>query len=353
MLIPIFRLRHHEFADAVVKKLGKGREHAGILYREWFREGTLLGEDPAFSNAPRLREAIVSLIDRSVPPLSRLHEEGKTKKFLLSVTGDLETESVVIPMQSGWTLCLSSQVGCRMGCAFCETGKMGLLKNLQAEEIVAQVWIAKYQLCTPIRNLVFMGMGEPLDNYEEVMRAVAVLTDPLGMGFSQRNLTISTSGRVAEIYRLIEEADPCLNLAVSVNASNDAVRRKLMPINSIHDMGALQQAMIAYCSHPRRQILIEYVLIEDINDQLEHARELVTYLQPIRTRCKVNLIPYNPQRRDRFQTSSHEQIDAFAAILREAAYRVLVRGAKGQQIMAACGQLGNRARRHVQRAVSK
>ena len=146
-------------------------------------------------------------------------------------------------MQAGGTLCLSSQVGCRMGCAFCETGRMGLLRNLTAQEIASQLFVARFILGFQVRNLVFMGMGEPFDNYENIMQAVRVFTDPNGFGLGIHHLTISTSGRVAEIYRLIEEKGPIPHLAVSINAPRDNLRNRLMPVNRAYPLKELYQAM--------------------------------------------------------------------------------------------------------------
>jgi 23S rRNA (adenine2503-C2)-methyltransferase len=242
-------------------------------------------------------------------------------------------------MESGTTLCLSSQVGCAMGCAFCETGKMGLLRHLSCDEIVKQVFWARFGLKKEVRNIVFMGMGEPLDNYEQVLRAIAILTDMGGLGFGKSRITISTSGKVEAIYRLIDDVDPAVNLAVSINAPNDEVRNRLMPINRKWNMASLKEAMRAYCQHPRRQIFIEYVLIQGITDSLDAADQLAEYLDGLRV--KVNLIPYNPQRKDRFAAPEPSVREAFLCRMRDSGYYTLLRGAKGQKIMAACGQLGN------------
>lgn len=234
-----------------------------------------------------------------------------------------------------------------MGCTFCETGRMGKLRSMSAEEIVAQVFLVRQS----VRNIVFMGMGEPLDNFEEVMRAVEVLTDPSGLRFGPSRITISTSGVVPGIYQLIERADPALNLAVSVNAPCDELRRKIMPVNVKWDMAALYEAMRAYCSHPRRQILVEYVLLKDFNDSLECADLLGAYLQGLNV--KINLIPYNPQSRSRFAPPEPEVREKFAERLRELGYMTLLRGTKGRQIMAACGQLGNLQLRRAYTRIGK
>jgi 23S rRNA (adenine2503-C2)-methyltransferase len=269
--------------------------------------------------------------------------DGATGKILLRTPEAYEVETVLIPMQSGGTLCVSSQVGCRMGCAFCETGKMGLLRNLTTAEIVSQVFVAKHRMAFDMRNIVFMGMGEPFDNYDQVMGAVRVICDPKGLGFGPRHVTVSTSGCVSGIYKFIEEGDAAPNLAVSVNAPSDEERNRLMPVNKKHDMAELYRAMKDYCESTGRQILAAYVLLAGRNDSLDHADRLAEYLRGLDV--KVNLIPYNPQRRDRFAAPDQEIVEAFLERMRQHGYRTLLRATKGQKIMAACGQLGNAAHR--------
>ena len=336
----IFCHTQSSYVDAICRRLGKGRHHASILYAHWFRKGEILGLEKLIEpQAVSLVREMIELTDFSLPLCSGSQEEGETRKFLLKMKDGLETESVLIPMDAGMTLCLSSQVGCRMSCAFCQTGKMGLVRQMTAAEIVAQVFYARFCLQKPIRNLVFMGMGEPLDNFEQVMQSVKVLTDPFGFGLGLSRITISTSGCVDGIYRLIDEADPALNLAVSINAPSDEVRRKIMPVNCRWNMAELKNAMQAYSAHPRREILIGYVLWKGINDAISDAEALADYLEGLSV--KVNLIPYNPQQRDRFAPPEPEAKEAFLAHLRLRGLRTLLRGTKGQKIMAACGQLGN------------
>jgi 23S rRNA (adenine2503-C2)-methyltransferase len=338
MSLNLFSHTQKSFVEEVFARYGKGRIHAARLYSEWFRTGKIdaLWAEP---QAALLIESIKSELDISLPAASQQDAEGEMLKFYLHFPDGMSSESVVIPMESGITLCVSSQVGCAMGCAFCETGKMGLLRHLSCEEIVKQVFWARFGLKKEVRNIVFMGMGEPLDNYDQVMKALAVLTDMGGMGFGKSRITVSTSGKVDAIYRLIEDIDPAVNLAVSVNAPNDEVRNRLMPINRKWNMAALKEAMEAYCSHPRREIFIEYVLIKGITDSLEAADQLAGYLAGLRV--KVNLIPYNPQRRDRFEPPEEEVKESFLGRMRKHGYHTLLRGTKGQKIMAACGQLGN------------
>lgn len=335
----IFEHTYASFCDFIGLTLGKGRTHAGLVYEEFFRQGEVTGQNLAFNNAKALFNGIVEAVDFTHPAVVCARTDGSTRKILLQVEGKLEVEAVLIPMQAGGTLCVSSQVGCRMGCAFCETGRMGLLRHLTAAEIVSQVFVARHLEKFPVRNIVFMGMGEPFDNYDNVMQAVRILCDPKGLGFGPRHVTVSTSGCIEGIYKLIHEGSLAPNLAVSINAPSDEERNRLMPVNRRHNMQQLYEAMQAYCRSTGRQILAAYVLLRDQNDSPEHADRLAAYLQGLNV--KINLIPYNPQTRDRFAAPSLEVIDAFAARLRLLGYRTLLRGTKGQGIMAACGQLGN------------
>ena len=335
-----FSHTHASFSDYVRDALGKGHIHAGIIYEEFMRKGEFPPEThPAFHNAKALRLAIIALIDTALPELIGDKSDGATGKFLLRTDDNLEIESVLIPMQAGGTLCISSQVGCRMGCVFCETGRMGLLRSLTTPEIVGQIFVAKHHLGFNVRNVVFMGMGEPFDNYEAVMQAARVLIDPKGLGFGKNHVTISTSGCADGIERLMNEPGDTPNLAVSINAPLDAMRNKLMPVNRKFDMQRLHGAMDAYCRRTGRQILVAYVLMKEVNDSLEHADLLAEYLTGLDV--KINLIPYNPQSRDRFQPPETAVLESFSHQLRDHGYQMLLRVTKGSSIMAACGQLGN------------
>lgn len=335
----ISSLTHQEFSQRIFSLLGKGSVHAGLMYEEFFRSGRILGNDPAFKNAKALFEDIYALIDFSMPSLIEEKTDGITGKILLRTTDHLEIESVLIPMQSGGTLCVSSQVGCRMGCAFCETGRMGLLRNLSPTEIISQIFIARHTLKFDFRNIVFMGMGEPFDNSDAVFQAIKVLQEPKGLSFGRKNITISTSGRIDGIERMIQEGEKGPNLAISINAANDEMRNRLMPINKQYNLSALYDAMKKYGMATKRELLIAYVLIKDHNDSLSHADQLAEYLSGLNV--KVNLIPYNPQSKDRFSPPSEETINEFAKRMRQHNYQTLLRKTKGQKIMAACGQLGN------------
>ena len=343
MLIPvsIFALTQVEYGQAIQNCLGKGEFHAQKVYAEWFRKGKIdLDSEWIEPQALDLVKKILSVTNFSSAEVSSSKEEGDIKKFLLKHADGLESESVIIPMKFGYTLCLSSQVGCKMACSFCETGKMGLLRSLKVEEIVAQVFVAKVVLGVSIRNLVFMGMGEPFDNYEAVMQAIRVISSPAGLSVALSKITVSTSGRVNEILRFAKEADPALKLAVSLNAPNNEIRSKLMPVNKQWDLALLKEAMKTYSEHSKRQILIEYVLIGGVNDSLLAAEEVAEYLKGLPV--KINLIPYNAQSKGRFAPPSEETLKAFQMHLKEKGYNAMLRVTRGRSIMAACGQLGNR-----------
>ncbi len=347
MTIPILRHTQKSFVAAVETQFGKGGRHAKKLYTEWWKNRWHALPNWVEPQALSLVQRICAAVDHGHYPCIAKKEEESITKFLLRLEDGLETESVMIPRQAGMTLCISSQIGCRMGCTFCETGRMGLIRHLRAEEIVAQVAYVKLKLQCPIRNIVFMGMGEPLDNFEEVMQALRILTDPAGASVGPSRVTISTSGHVEGIYRLIEQADPAIHLAVSVNAPDDAVRQKIMPVNRRWDMQKLKEAMREYCLHPRREIFVEYVLLDGVNSSIQAADALADYLEGLRVR--VNLIPYNAQSCDRFAPPPPTVIENFMTRLRTKNYRVLIRRPKGRDIMAACGQLGNPSLRIVRK----
>jgi 23S rRNA (adenine2503-C2)-methyltransferase len=337
--IPILSHTHQSYSHKILELFGKGFQLAGILYQEFFRNGRVHLAHPAFKNAQALLQNMLEATDFSLLENSGSHSDGQTAKFLTKTADGLEVESVLIPMQAGGTLCISSQVGCRMGCVFCETGRMGLLRHLTAQEIVGQVFKARHVHGAQIRNIVFMGMGEPLDNYEAVMQAVRVLADPKGFGFGKKHITISTSGCVDGIEKLMQEGAFIPNLAVSINAPNDYLRTKLMPVNRKYDLQRLYQTMKMYGDHTGREILVAYVLLKEVNDSVENADELADYLQGLKV--KVNLIPYNPQTNDRFARPEDTVVQVFMQRLRDRGCYPLLRRTQGKDIMAACGQLGN------------
>lgn len=261
-----------------------------------------------------------------------------TRKLLLAMPDGQTVESVLIPGPARLTQCISTQVGCAMGCAFCLTATAGLTRNLNAAEMVAQVRAGRqHSGAEEVRNLVLMGMGEPLHNFEEVAQFVRIATDPLGMAFSPRRVTISTAGLVPGIRRILEDDLPC-NLAVSLNATTDAVREQLMPVNRRWPMDELMAVLRDYARiRGGKRILIEYVLLKGVNDSDDDARRLLHLLSDIP--CTINLLPFNAFAGSDLQRPDDDRISSFRRILVDANRIAVVRESRGRDIHAACGQL--------------
>ena len=280
--------------------------------------------------------------------LTRLSLEDKqvssdtTEKFLFRLDDGHHIESVLIPEKDHFTLCVSTQVGCAMDCKFCLTARGGIVRNLSVAEIVSQVRDARFELVQknlePLKlsNIVFMGMGEPLANYDNLIRALGILMDTdYGMKFAARRVTVSTSGVVPKIVQLGVDTD--VNLAISLNATDDKTRSMLMPINNKYPISALLDACGRFTMKPRNKITFEYILIKGINDSREDALKLVKLLAPIR--AKVNLIPFNEHEASDFKRPEPKQIIAFLQILLDRDMTAMIRKSKGADISAACGQL--------------
>ena len=267
-----------------------------------------------------------------------------SRKYLFKLEDGKYIESVLIPERDHYTLCLSSQVGCAQNCRFCLTAIGGFQRNLTRAEIVSQVRDIKNdsQDSMPLSNLVFMGMGEPLANYKSLVDAVAVITDSsLGLGFAGRRVTVSTAGlssRLADLGR-----DTRVNLAVSLNATDNTTRNRLMPINRKFPIEKLLKACQQFPLPGGRRITFEYVLLKDVNDTDKDAIRLAKLLRPIKS--KINLIPFNPHEGCQYQRPDEDRILRFQKILIEKNYTVMIRQSKGQDISAACGQLAAYGRR--------
>lgn len=276
--------------------------------------------------------------------IENIVEKDGLIKFTTRLDDGLCIESVVIPMSSYSTLCISTQVGCKMGCAFCETGQNGFYRNLNTEEIVGQLSTARLHFGYGIRNVVVMGMGEPLDNFDHVARAIMIMSDQKGLNIAKRRITLSTVGLTDGLRKLSALGWRDLKLAVSLNAPNDGIRSSIMPINKKFPMEKLRQALMDYPLKKKSAFLIEYVLIKGLNDTRESARQLAAYLKPLKV--KVNLIPVNPSLNNgfRFETPLPGESDQFHRWLTEAGVFVRKRTTRGRGLMAACGQLGGSRR---------
>jgi 23S rRNA (adenine2503-C2)-methyltransferase len=268
-----------------------------------------------------------------------------TRKLRLVTHDGQSIESVLIPFGDKTTQCISSQVGCAVDCQFCATAKMGLKRNLDAGEIVDQVYLGRRLLeeVEPgrrISNLVYMGMGEPLHNYDNMVRSLRILTDDKGAKLAQRRITVSTSGLVPKLEKLGKE-DVRPNLAVSLNAANDETRDMIMPINRKWNIGKLLAALKAYPLEQRRRITFEYVLLAGVNDSLRDAAQLAKLLRGMK--CKVNIIPWNPHPEAPYERPAPAVIEAFQNECKRLGLPTYMRTPRGDDIDAACGQLANRS----------
>ena len=313
-------------------------------------------EFEAMTNLGRAyRETLAAHFSLSVPDVvTRQVSADGTRKYLLRIDGGHEVETVYIPEEGRGTLCISSQVGCTLTCSFCHTGTQKLVRNLTAAEIVGQVLVARDDLAEwnipgeprredrAVSNVVLMGMGEPLYNFDNVRDAMKIVMDGEGISLSRRRITLSTSGVVPEIARTAEEIG-CL-LAISFHATTDAVRDTLVPINKKWNLDALLGALRDY---PRlsnsERITFEYVMLKDVNDSDEDARRLVKLIRGIP--AKINLIPFNEWPGAPYKRSSNNRIRAFSDIVHKAGYASPVRKPRGEDIMAACGQLKSETER--------
>ncbi|HET7588186.1 MAG TPA: 23S rRNA (adenine(2503)-C(2))-methyltransferase RlmN [Gammaproteobacteria bacterium] len=293
-----------------------------------------------------LREKLNACAEiRGLEPSSEQRSADGTHKWLFSMDATNGIETVFIPEPDRGTLCISSQVGCALDCAFCSTAQQGFNRNLETAEIIGQVWTANRLLGRrpdggwPVTNIVFMGMGEPLANYRRLVPAVRILLDDLGYGLSKRRVTVSTSGLVPALDRLANDCD--VALALSLHAPNDALRDILVPINRKYPIAELMASAHRYISaQPHRHVTIEYVMLDGVNDSEKHAHELAALLAGLP--CKVNLIPFNPFPETRYKRSPRPVIDRFRDVLMARGVLTITRRTRGDDIDAACGQLAGR-----------
>ena len=332
---------------AAKKLLPSGAGCASAIYRRWLAEGVY--EPEAEDMTQRSAEAWRIHFSASLPSVIRRQNEQQatehgiatTSKAVLKMADGAEIECVHIPRGRGrFSLCISSQVGCKMACSFCETGRMGLVRHLSAAEIVSQVLVARHVLGWQVDNLVFMGMGEALDNQEALFQALAILCDDRGLGYAAHQLTVCTVGHVPGIRALAQAGFTRLGLAVSLNAARDELRSRLMPINQRWPIAELQEALVAYRPRKNAQLAIHYCLLPGMNDSREDARAVADFLKPL-GRSMLNLIPYNPGSISLTRAPEEAEITQFISWLRSEGVRVRRRMVKGRSVMAACGQLGD------------
>jgi len=338
---------------AFCERLGEKRFRATQLFR-WIHQKGATDFDQMSDLAKSLREKLRTTAHLQALPVITQHESADgTIKWLFDVGDGNAVEAVFIPEDDRGTLCVSSQAGCAVGCRFCSTGHQGFSRNLSTGEIVAQLWFAEHFLRRHlntadrvISNVVMMGMGEPLQNYSALVPALRVMLDDHGYGLSRRRVTVSTSGVVPMMDRLGQDCP--VALAVSLHAPNDALRDNLVPLNRKYPLDELLDACNRYLVHaPRDFITFEYCMLDGVNDQPEHARQLVELVRRhggSGVSCKLNLIPFNPFPASGLLRSPQNQVHAFAKILSDAGIVTTVRKTRGDDIDAACGQLAGDVR---------
>lgn len=293
-----------------------------------------------------LREKLSSMAQINLPEVSVDKESSDgTRKWLIKLADGNQIETVYIPSKTRGTLCISSQVGCSLNCRFCYTAQQGYNRNLSASEIIAQLWLARHALTISrqgrhkITNVVLMGMGEPLLNFESVLSAIKIMLDDNAYGLSRWRVTLSTSGVVPMIYKLAENID--VALAVSLHAADNMLRDQLVPINKKYPLDKLMQACKDYVQfHHKMKVTFEYVMLAGINDSPMQARQLIRLLEGVP--AKINLIPFNPFSGTNYQCSSPKVISEFQQKLMRAGINTIVRRTRGQDIEAACGQLAGK-----------
>jgi 23S rRNA (adenine2503-C2)-methyltransferase len=324
--------------EAWVERIVERKFRARQLFRHLYARGGVRSWDECSDLSKVFRTQLelgaelnaLSIIDKQ-------EASDGTTKYLLRLSDGLRIESVLIPNSPHYTLCVSSQVGCPLGCKFCLTGKLGFKRNLDTAEIIDQICTIQAEAGAEkhIRNLVLMGMGEPLANYEAVVRAINVMIDQNGLAFSHRRITLSTAGLVDQLYRLGKDSP--VNLAISLHAPDDGLRSELMPVNRKYPLASLMAACRQYPLPPRKRITFEYILIDGVNDDPKQARSLVRLLNGVK--AKVNLIPFNPHPDCSYKAPSEARILTFQEVLQKARLTTIIRQSRGGEISAACGQL--------------
>ena len=334
--------------ERLVAAAGFKAFHGRSLFK-WIHKHGVLDFDAMTDLSRTLRQTLQAQTDIRVPRIAHAQPSGDgTVKWIMELADGQRIETVAIPEGRRMTICVSSQVGCALNCAFCATATQGFNRNLTVGEIAGQIWHATRQLGGAPSNVVMMGMGEPLANFDAVVKAMAIMQDDFAYMIAKTRLTLSTSGIVPNIYRLREVSD--VSLAVSLHAPNDALRDELVPINRKYPLAQLLPACRAYVAGDRRRrITWEYVMLDGVNDSLAHAKQLIRLLEGIPS--KINLIPFNPFPGNRFTTSPPERIEAFRERLARSGTFTMTRKTRGEQIAAACGQLVGRVEDRSRRTV--
>jgi len=349
-----------DLLNLVEEQYGRGKYHAKLLFENLYKKGIL--------EAGKLNDPINESYSAELPPVAAVVRSGdnisdddvsgnggsrpsitvSTIKFLLKLDDGYESETIILPMGKYNTLCISSQIGCRWSCAFCETGKLGMKRNLTAGEILSQLMTAQLVFKKEIRNIVFMGMGEPLDNFENVIKAIDIISHPWAMNLNKKSICISTVGNVDGLMKLNSLAHRKendyhkLHIALSLNGADDEIRSQLMPVNKKWPLAELKNALQSSAQYGKKDLLyLEYVLIKGLTDGEDNGKKLIAFAGDF-PMITLNLIPYNPGRDRQFEKPEKVELDRFHRQIVKGGIRCFTRYSQGEQIMAACGQLGNK-----------
>ncbi len=324
-----------EDLEKYFESIGEKKFKALQVY-EWLYQKKKTDVDEFTNLKKELREKLKEDFSFKRPEIIKREIDKDVQKFLFLLEDGEKIEAVLMEHNYGLSVCVSSQVGCNMGCAFCESGRLKKVRNLKVHEMVLQVLTIEELLEREIHSVVIMGIGEPLDNYDNVMQFIKIINHPKGLAIGARHITLSTCGIIPKIKEL-SHLGIQINLAISLHAPNDELRSKLMPINKAYPLKELMSTLKEYIALTHRRVTMEYILLQGVNDGESHAHELATLLRGMN--AYVNLIPYNETNHLEFKKSSKERIDRFFNILKQEKINVTIRREFGSKISAACGQL--------------
>lgn len=303
---------------------------------EWLYQKRVKSFEEMTNIKKEVQEKLNSEFSTKMITIQKKQEDKLTKKYLFKLHDDNYIEAVLMEHDYGLSICVSSEVGCNMGCAFCEYGRLKKVRNLEAHEMVEQILLVEEDIKKRISSVVIMGIGEPLDNYDNVMAFIKIINDAKGIAIGARHITLSTCGLVPKIKELMNE-NLQINLAISLHAPNTQLRDKLMPINKAYNLDELISTIKDYIDKTNRRVTIEYIMLKDVNDNEAQANELASLLKGMNV--YVNLIPYNETNHIEFKRATKEQVTKFYDILKKRGINVTVRKEFGSKIDAACGQL--------------
>jgi len=317
------------------ESIGEKKFKALQVY-EWIYEKREFNIDNFTNIKKEIRDRLKEDFSTEMITIEKKQEDNLTKKYLFKLLDGEFIEAVVMHHDYGSSICVSSEVGCNMACRFCESGRQKKVRNLEAYEIVEQILVIEKELSIRLSSVVIMGIGEPLDNYDNIIKFIKIINDAKGIAIGARHITLSTCGLVPKIYKLAE-LPLQINLAVSLHASNNELRNKLMPVNKVYNLDTLMRAIKDYLQRTSRRVTIEYVMLDNVNDSKNNALELVELFKGMN--IYVNLIPYNETSTIEFKRSSKSKIMSFYDTLKKNGINCTIRKEFGSNIDAACGQL--------------